>query len=182
MQRKGVDNRYIFLIGLILSLVACALVTDWQSISGDPCDKFSGPCYNRTTNSTMTEEIIYQGGNNSLELLPCEVCRMHSNSPYQCFWNPDARISQEFCTDCREVCRSELHTLHFAQFLIGICLFGYSFPMLRITMTIIFSDALGTASQVYTYKVNSNTVPGLKIFIYFTVFVHIICCSQKFIQ
>jgi len=146
MQRKGVDNRYIFLMGLLLSLAACALVTDWQAIGGDPCDKFSGPCINGS-NLTMTEEIAFQADNSS-ELLPCEVCRMHSGSPYQCFWNPDGRISQEYCSDCREVCRSELHTLNFAQFLIGICLFGYSFPMLRITMTIIFSDALGSASQV----------------------------------
>lgn len=150
MQRKGLDNRCIFLIGLMLSLVACALVTDWQAIGGDPCDKFSGPCHN-VTNYTMTEDVA---GNNSL-FPSCEVCRMHSDKPYECFWNPDARISHDKCHDCKPFCRSELHTVNFYQFLVGICLLGYSFPMLRITMTIIFSDALGSASQVCVGIYNS---------------------------
>ena len=146
MQRRGIDNRYIFLIGLVLSLAACALVTDWQAIGGDPCDKFSGPCYNGT-NFSMTEEMVFKSGNNSV-LASCEVCRMHAEKPYECFWNPDARISHDQCHDCKPFCRSKQHTVNFFQFLVGICLFGYSFPMLRISMTIIFSDGLGSASQV----------------------------------
>jgi len=140
------DNRYIFLTGLLLSLAACALVTDWQAIGGDPCDKFSGPCINGT-NLTMPDEMVFKSENNSV-LASCEVCRMHTEKPYECFWNPDARISHDKCHDCKPFCRSERHTVNFFQFLVGICLFGYSFPMLRIAMTIVFSDALGSASQV----------------------------------
>ena len=144
LQRRGLDNRFIFLLGMSLTLTTCMLITDWQAIGGDPCDKFSGPCNNRTNldfNSSI--ETILESDNAS-----CEACRMHSGEPYHCFWNPDARISHEFCSDCEPFCRSELHTVNFIQFLIGVCLFSFSFPMMRITSTVIVSDCLGSASQV----------------------------------
>ena len=141
------DNRYIFLGGLTLGLIACVLMADWQALGGDPCDEFSGRCqYSHEENKT----------NNTSLLSPCEACKMHSGDPDQCFFNPDSHITKEYCTDCRPLCRSELHTLNFAQFLIGICLFSFSFPLVRITMTIMFSDALGSASQVCYPKVYSE--------------------------
>ena len=140
MQRKGLHNRYIFMLGIIVALVACALTTDWQAISEDPCDQFSGSCDNKTD--------IGNNASNRSSLPPCELCRMHSGHPYQCFFNPDARISKEYCADCKPLCRSELHTINFAQFLIGVCLFSLGFPFMRIALTIILSDSLGSASQV----------------------------------
>ena len=140
MQRKGLHNRYIFLCGLIVGISACALITDWQAIGGDPCDCFSGSCVGNVTSSDYE--------NDSSLLSSCELCRMHSGDPYQCFFNPDARISKEYCADCKPLCRSKLHTLNFAQFMIGVSLFGLGFPMMRISLTIILSDSLGSASQV----------------------------------
>jgi len=146
LQRRRLDNRFILVLGMSLSLAACMLITDWQAISGDPCDKFSGPCSNGTNadnNRTAVAEMVVESSNAS-----CEVCRMQSGEPYHCFWNPDARISREFCPDCEPFCRSELHTVNFVQFMIGVCLFSFSFPMMRITSTVIVSDCLGSASQV----------------------------------
>ena len=141
------DNRFIFLGGLILGVIACMIMADWQALGGDPCDKFSGYCENRNV-STFDFYIEENNAGNTSTLSPCEVCKMHSGDPYQCFFNPDSRITHEYCNDCRPFCRSELHSLNFAQFLIGVCLFSFSFPLVRITMTIMFSDALGSASQV----------------------------------
>ena len=140
MQRKGLHNRYIFLCGITASIVACFLITDWQAISKDPCDQFSGTC--------RDNETSLEFDNDTSPLPSCELCRMHSGDPYHCFFNPDARISNEYCADCRPFCRSKLHTLNFAQFLIGVCLFGLSFPLMRIPLTIILSDSMGSASQV----------------------------------
>ena len=147
MQRKGLHNRYIFLIGIFVSLTACMLITDWQVIGGDPCDQFSGTCASNETSPEFD--------NDSSLLTPCELCRMHSGDPHQCFFNPDGRISKEYCADCKPFCRSELHTLNFAQFLIGVCLFGLGFPMMRISLTIILSDSLGTASQVISHAASA---------------------------
>jgi len=146
MQRKGLNNRYIFLSGIFVALAACILITDWQAIGGDPCDQFSGTCSNQT--SLEFENVTFTNTSDSSLLTPCELCRIHSGDPYQCFFNPDARISQKYCADCRPFCRSKFHTLNFAQFLIGVCLFSLGFPMMRIPLTIILSDSLGSASQV----------------------------------
>ena len=141
------DNRYIFLGGLILGMFACVLMADWQALGGDPCDEFSGHCINHISSNTSR---CYTRNNidNTSMLSPCEVCKMHSGHPNQCFFNPESRVTKECCADCRPFCRSELHSLNFPQFLIGVCLFSFSFPLVRITMTIMFSDALGSASQV----------------------------------
>ena len=114
-------------------------MADWQAIGGDPCDKFSGHCEIIDNNSTNNDTSL---------LAPCEVCKMHSGDPYHCFFNPDSRVADERCDDCNEFCRSELHSLNFFQLLIGVTLFSFSFPLVRITMYIMFSDALGSASQV----------------------------------
>ena len=149
LQRRGMDNRYIFLGGLILGVFASLLMADWQAIDGDPCDKFSGHCENQNSSTFNATFIIEESQNdNDSVLSPCEVCKMHSGDPYHCFFNPDSRIAQKYCDDCRPFCRSELHSLNFVQFLVGVCLFSFSFPLVRITMTIMFSDALGSASQV----------------------------------
>ena len=152
LQRRGVDNRFIFLGGLILGLIGSVLMADWQAIGGDPCDEFSGHCSEiiNGQNETQFNVTLEENSTDStLMLSPCEVCKMHSGDPYQCYFNPDSRITKEYCDDCRPFCRSELHTLNFAQFLIGVCLFSFSFPLVRITMTMImFSDALGSASQI----------------------------------
>ena len=150
-QRRGVDNRFIFLGGLILGLIACVLMADWQAIGGDPCNEFSGHCEINNNETQFDISIEESKIDNTSTLSPCEVCKMHSGDPYQCYFNPDSRITQEYCDDCRPFCRSKLHTLNFVQFLIGVCLFSFSFPLVRITMTIMFSDALGSASQVCCY-------------------------------
>ena len=139
-------NRFIFLGGLILGVVASLLMADWQALGGDPCDKFSGHC---ESYNASTFDVTFPIDDNT-SLSPCEVCKMHSGDPYHCFFNPDSRITEKYCDDCRPFCRSELHSLNFIQFLVGVCLFSFSFPLVRITMTIMFSDALGSASQVCT--------------------------------
>lgn len=152
------DNRFIFLLGLVLGLIACVLIADWQALGGDPCDEFSGHCeIQNNQNESQINVTIEENNNENISMLsPCEVCKMHSGDPYQCFFNPDSRIAQEYCDDCRPLCRSELHSLNFVQFLIGVCLFSFSFPLVRITMTIMFSDALGSASQVANISSDFN--------------------------
>ena len=140
------DNRYIFLGGLLLGVIACMIMADWQALISDPCEKFSDHCEN--CNASALNVYIEENHTDNASAL----CEMHSGDPYQCFFNPDSRITQQYCDDCRPFCRSKLHTLNFVQFLIGVCLFSFSFPLVRITMTIMFSDALGSASQICYYS------------------------------
>ena len=57
MQRKGLHNRYIFLYGLIVGISACALITDWQAIGGDLCDRFSDSCVGNITSSDYENDF-----------------------------------------------------------------------------------------------------------------------------
>ncbi len=76
------------------------------------------------------------------------VCEAFSGSPYHCFWNPNSRLTGEYCSRCEPLCRSQQHSIHFVQFVIGLSLVTYAYPMGRLSITLIASDALGTASQV----------------------------------
>ena len=63
------DNRYIFLGGLILDVFASLLMADWQAIDGDPCDKFSGHCENQNASTFDVTFIIEENQNNGSVLL-----------------------------------------------------------------------------------------------------------------
>ena len=66
----------------------------------------------------------------------------------QCFWNPQSRLTGEYCERCRPVCLSRDHTLSFGQLIAGTFLLSLVFAMGRMCLTILMSDGLGEASQV----------------------------------
>ena len=77
------------------------------------------------------------------------VCELFSSvNNYHCFWNPSSRINGRYCERCRKVCLSKTHSLNFPQLLIGIMFLAPGYPMSRISLTTLGSDALGRASQV----------------------------------
>ena len=75
------------------------------------------------------------------------VCEAFSSPPYNCFWNPNSRITGEHCHRCEPLCRSRQHTIAFPQLIIGVMLLTLAFAMSRIVITLILSVAMGTASQ-----------------------------------
>ncbi len=90
-----------------------------------------------------------------IDLSPCDsntsascICEAFSGSPYHCFWNPNSRLTGEHCPRCEPLCRSADHSINFAQFIVGVSLITFAYPMGRLCITLIASDALGTASQV----------------------------------
>ena len=76
------------------------------------------------------------------------VCESFSGPPYNCFWNPNSRITGQYCPRCESHCRSTDHSLNFIQFIVGVCLIAASWPMSRLTLSILVSDAVGATSQV----------------------------------
>ena len=77
------------------------------------------------------------------------ICESFSGPPYNCFWNPNSRITGEYCPRCEPLCRSSDHSINFIQFILGISLMTLAFPVGRATLTLITSDAMGHTSQVY---------------------------------
>ena len=76
------------------------------------------------------------------------ICESFSGPPYNCFWNPNSRITGEYCPRCEPLCRSSDHSLNFIQFAVGVSLITLAFPVGRATLTLITSDAMGHTSQV----------------------------------
>ena len=92
-------------------------------------------------------------GDNNIDIGDCDsnascICEAFSGSPYHCFWNPNSRITGKYCARCPQLCRSVDHTLNFIQLIVGVSLITAAYPVERLTLTLILSDAMGTAPQV----------------------------------
>ena len=117
-------------------------------------------CLNTTCQSNRHEycynpsDYGYNVTTTDLELNSCEcddascICEAFSGPPYNCFWNPNSRITGQYCPRCEPHCRSTDHSLNFVQFIIGVCLISASWPMSRLTLSVLVSDAVGANSQV----------------------------------
>ncbi len=108
-----------------------------------------------STDSSSSENYWHLAAKHNIDLSPCDsnasascVCEAFSDSPYHCFWNPNSRLSGEYCPRCEPLCRSVDHSINFAQLIVGLCLFTPGFPMSRVVLTVIVSDCIGDASQV----------------------------------
>lgn len=87
------------------------------------------------------------------------VCESFNSMPdYQCFWNPNSRITNDYCEQCPRVCLSTNHSLNFAQIAIGLLLIGFGYILSRFTYTLIVSDCFGDKSQVRTI-LNASVKP-----------------------
>ena len=76
------------------------------------------------------------------------VCEALSGPPYHCFWNPNSRLTGEYCPRCNPLCRSVDYSLTFGQFLVGLIFLVFSYQIGHTTLTLVVSDALGSTSQV----------------------------------
>ena len=134
-----------------------AVVRNKFLLMTDPDEKYSTTCLNMNCSlyQSNSKDYRYLFTNSNTQESSCIsstsascMCEAFSGSPYHCFWNPNSRITGEHCVRCKPVCRSEDHTINFAQLIVGIVLFSPGFPMARIVISVIASDALGSASQV----------------------------------
>ena len=123
------DNRLILIGGFITAIIGTLIMTDWQSIGGDPCNYELSECTNEPNEQFCCEQF-----NNASE--------------YECFWNPVSRITGEYCERCRPVCLSKEHTLNFVQMLAGMVLLSFCLAPGRLLVTTIASDISGGNSQV----------------------------------
>ena len=62
--------------------------------------------------------------------------------------NPVSRVNGQYCDRCNHVCLSRCYSLNLVQFLVGLCLVTFGYPIVRFMLTLIASDGLGQSSQV----------------------------------
>lgn len=80
---------------------------------------------------------------------PQERCEAMAQSDYKCYWNQASKITHQECDHCPQICRSELKSLNFVQFCIGVLLFVVAIPLSRIALMVIISNNISREMQVY---------------------------------
>ena len=163
------DNRNLLGLCLLFALVGSLLVGDWQSIGSDPC---SSAALNTTSelydfendvssfSSGVESPSLFSGFSsgmreNTSQYGFYERCQALSSSSHQCFWNPQSRITGEFCNTCLCVCLSEQTTINFYQFTLGILLISFATPLAFVLVSAIASDIAPVTSQVlFSYNIS----------------------------
>ena len=86
--------------------------------------------------------------NSSDYQLLVESCEAQSSSSHQCFWNPESRITGEFCNTCHKECLSKKTSINFYQFTAGVMLVSLATPLGFVFISAITSDFTPLHSQV----------------------------------
>ena len=147
-------------VSLLCALTGSALVADWQAIGHDHCSSantnnavianVSNYSYKGTHNEVLYNNKTSESEvtNTSLSQELYDSCKALSNSSVNCFWNPQSRITGEFCNTCVPSCRSEEKSLIITQFIIGALLVALSAPLGFTFISAITSDITPIETQV----------------------------------
>ena len=128
-----VNNRVLLGIALVSCLMGCLLMSDWQAIgSGDVC---SLP----TNLSALASDNVGSGK------VPIDS---NNCSSHQCFWNPESRVTGEFCNTCLPTCLSQQASLNFYQFSVGVFLISAGSWLGYVFISAVASDITSVESQV----------------------------------
>ena len=160
----NVDNRVMLGISLLCALTGSAFVSDWQAVGHDPCsaapnssitDGMFNESYNEVyytgdpfSNETSETEVT---NTSSLYLELLEACIAQSSSSDRCFWNPQSRVTGDFCNSCAPACLSEQKSLHIVQFSIGALLIASSASLGFVFISAVTSEITSVESQVYIF-------------------------------
>jgi hypothetical protein len=151
-----VENRVMLGVSLLCALIGSVLITDWQAIGRDPCsaafnssitdsmlnDSYSGSYVGDfLINETSDTEVT----NTSSSYL--EACIAQSSSSDRCFWNPQSRVTGDFCNSCAPACLSEQKSLDIVQFSIGALLIASSASLGFVFISAVTSEITSVESQ-----------------------------------
>ena len=158
----SVDNRVMLGISLLCALTGSAFVSDWQAIGHDPCSAAPNSSITDGMFNDSYNEVFYTGDLFSNETSDTEVT--NTSSPYlellkayiaqssssdRCFWNPQSRVTGDFCNSCAPACLSEQKSLNIVQFSIGALLIASSASLGFVFISAVTSEITSVESQVY---------------------------------
>lgn len=158
----SIDNRKLLGMCFVFAFAGSLLVGDWQSIGDDSCNSeyVNTPSSEEELQSDFASSgldssaipIDEQSNSMSDNIITylAERCEALSNnsSTDQCFWNPQSRITGEFCNTCLDTCLSVQKSLDIYQFSIGLFLLAISTSFAFVLVSAISSDLTSVHSQV----------------------------------
>lgn len=172
-QRLKVDNRIQTIVGFLMSIFACLIMTDWQAIPHDPCTELS-PFHTHKEFQELKERLpspqidlnheLWQS-NDSFLIAHAQVIKVLKGEQYirsmrscenanissgdQCYWIPNSIVTKKLCEDCQPICRSPQRSLTFAQYCIGAALLTMAFTITYPPIFALLSDRLQRGAQVH---------------------------------
>ena len=150
-----VNNRVLLGASLIISLMGCGLMADWQAIRySDACSSMPANLTDLDSGNINSSLLSYDTNltsNSSLYQQLLESCEALSSSSHQCFWNPESRVTGEFCNTCLPTCLSQQASLNFYQFSMGALLVSVGSLLGYVYIPAVSSDVSSVESQVYKY-------------------------------
>ena len=138
------DNRHILGLCLVCVVVGSLLFGDWQAIGHDPCTSMKYNDNYHNSSIIGSGETKFSTNNSHL----VDSCEALSGSGDQCFWNPQSRVTGEFCNTCATSCLSQQKSLDIYQFSAGVALLAMSVTLGFVFASAIASDVAGVGSQV----------------------------------
>ena len=93
----------------------------------------------------LSDEINVTSNSNQTLL---ERCEAQSSSSHQCFWNPNSRITGEFCNTCHASCHSQQKSSNLYQFSAGVLLLALAASLGFVFISAIASGYTPVESQV----------------------------------
>ena len=134
-ENAKINNRLLTIITLLISMIGCLLMADWQSIGSDPCLQYSihhNPSIGYDYGHTITVESEILGAR--------EQCL---RSPDNCYWNQYSPLTNVECLGCPPICRGVHKSLNFYLFSIGIAISAFVIPITEVVWTVLITDNLG---------------------------------------
>jgi hypothetical protein len=143
-ENAKINNRLLTIITLLISLIGCLLMADWQSIGSDPCLQYS-VFHNPSSDNNYGHTIAVES-----ELLGAREQCLHSSD--NCYWNQYSPLTNVECLGCPPICRGLHKSLNFYLFSIGVAISAFVIPITEVVWTVLITDNLGddTVEKVYT--------------------------------
>ena len=134
------NMRQMLIFWMTVIIISVTLMADWQSIGHDPCREGFSVNNSMAVQPHRDEYISVEGGG--------QVCKSLSTSGNECFWNPNSRVTGEYCAECFKVCRSVGKSLNFIQFSVGLALFSMTLVPFQLGTIFLTSDVVPLKYQV----------------------------------
>lgn len=136
-ENAKINNRLLTIITLLISMIGCLLMVDWQSIGSDPCLQYSLFHSPSIDNSIIPEHTVPV----EPEIYGAREQCLHS--PDDCYWNQLSPLTKIECPGCPPICRGVYKSLNFFLFSIGVAISAFVIPITEVVWTVLITDNLG---------------------------------------
>ena len=156
-------------LGMMCTIIALLIMTDWQAIGNDPCTDYSlfhHPQLADHYRLQLAGSNVSESGMvsvQSLQVVEGEVYQMAVNrcesAGVHCHWIPNSQVTHRHCSDCQLICRNTQHTLNFIQFIVGLFLFYSTLSLMFTGVFLLLSETVHTAYRVsYQYLIKKDNI------------------------